>query len=171
MTFNAQQFVHPELYALYDTMDLRKTVLFDSASTAGYVNLVSRYSGDFYDFGGLAVDEVLLNHAEGSARMGAESDALEDLNRLLLNRYRTGQFEELTLTGDGLMKRILEERRKELLFRGIRWMDLRRLNQDPKYAVSLDRSYNDSDAVLEPGGEGYTIPIPPNELVLNPDLD
>lgn len=171
MTFNAEQFVHPDLYALYDSLDLRKTVLFDSASTEGFVNMVSRYTGDYFDFGGLAVDEVLLNHAEASARIGNEEEALQDLNQLLLHRYVSGEFEDLEISGETLMRRILEERRKELLFRGIRWLDLRRLNQDPAYAVTLDRSYNESEAVLAPGGDGYTIPIPPNEYVLNPGLD
>ncbi|PZX57605.1 SusD-like starch-binding protein associating with outer membrane [Algoriphagus ratkowskyi] len=171
ITFNKEQFVHPALYDLYDSLDLRKTVLFDTARTAGYVNLVSRYSGDFYDFGGLAVDEVLLNRAEAAARIGEEDIALQDVNRLLSNRYIKNSFEELELSGSELMKRILAERRKELLFRGIRWMDLRRLNQDPVYAITLNRSYNESDATLLPKGSGYTIPIPPNEISLNPKLD
>ncbi|WBL44270.1 RagB/SusD family nutrient uptake outer membrane protein [Algoriphagus halophytocola] len=171
MTFNAEQFVHPDLYALYDSLDLRKTVLFDSARTEGYVNLVSRYTGDYFDFGGLAVDEVLLDHAEASLRIGNEKEALEDLNELLRHRYVSGEFTELNLSGEPLMRRILEERRKELLFRGIRWLDLRRLNQDPAYAVTLDRSYNGSEAVLLPEGDGYTVSIPPNEYTLNPNLD
>lgn len=170
LTSNSGLLVNPDLYRLYDSLDQRKELLFEEATHEGFYNLISRYSGDFYDFSGLAVDEVLLNHAEAAARLGMESIALEDLNRLMKNRIRAGYFKEQYFTGAALMKRILEERRKELLFRGIRWMDLRRLNQENAYAVTLEREYNEGNAMLEPNGKGYTIPIPPLESQLNPSL-
>ena len=166
-TFYREQWVDPGLYALYDSMDLRKTVFFRQSRVAGRYNFVSRYSGDFQDWGGLAVDEVLLNRAEAAARTGQELQALDDLNRLLENRYADG-FIPLDLKGKELLVRILEERRKELVFRGIRWMDLRRLNQDPEFAVTIRRTVAGKEYVLIPEGEGYTTPIPDRELANNP---
>lgn len=168
-TFYREQWIDPSLYALYEDDDLRKTVLYTLSRTSGRYNLTARYSGDFFDWGGLAVDEVVLNRAEAGARLGRDDQALEDLNTLLVKRYRTG-FTPSNLQGKDLLDKILEERRKELVFRGIRWMDLRRLNQDPEYAKTLTRTIGSETYSLVPGGPGYTIPIPPRELTTNPDL-
>lgn len=168
-TFYREQWVDPTLYALYDSVDLRKSILYRESRVAGRYNFVSRYSGDFQDWGGLAVDEVLLNRAEAAARTGQEAQALNDLNRLLENRYAEG-FSPLDLTGRSLLVRILEERRKELVFRGIRWIDLRRLNQDPEFAVTVKRTVAGQEYVLLPQGAGYTVPLPDREMENNPAL-
>jgi tetratricopeptide (TPR) repeat protein len=168
-TFYREQWVDPVLYSLYDSVDLRKTILFRESRVAGRYNFVSRYSGDFQDWGGLAVDEVLLDRAEAAARLGREELALADLNLLLENRYAEG-FTPLDLKGKELLKRIIEERRKELVFRGIRWMDLRRLNQDPEFAVTLRRTVAGKEYILLPQGEGYTFPIPDREINQNPQF-
>lgn len=168
-TFNREQWVDPALYALYENEDLRKTIYFQVSRVAGLFNFVARYSGDFLEWGGLATDEVLLTRAESAYRTGNEAMALADLNVLLKNRF-SSKLEPLVLSGRALLKRILEERRKELVFRGVRWMDLRRLNQDPEWAVTLRRVVSGKEMVLEPGGSGYTVPIPPRELINNPSL-
>ncbi len=168
-TFNREQWVDPTLYALYEREDLRRTIYFQVSRVAGLFNFVARYSGDFVEWGGLATDEVLLTRAESAFRTGNEPMALADLNFLLKNRY-SAKFEPLVLSGRDLLKRILEERRKELVFRGLRWMDLRRLNQDPEWAITLRRVVSGKEFLLEPGGRGYTIPIPPRELKNNPSL-
>lgn len=72
------------------------------------------------------------------------------------------------LSGDDLMKRIVEERRKELVFRGIRWLDLKRYNFYPELRVTLERNYNEDGASLPPGDTRYTFLIPPAEMNLNP---
>ncbi|REG77514.1 RagB/SusD family nutrient uptake outer membrane protein [Algoriphagus antarcticus] len=166
-TFDRQQWVDSELFSLYDSTDLRRSIFFKESRTPGKFNFVSRYSGDYFDWGGLAVDEVLLDRAEALARIGNDSQSLADLNYLLINRYK-GNFVPLDLKGSELMTRILLERRRELLFRGIRWMDLRRLNQDPKFAVTLKRMVYGKEKILLPGGSGYTVPIPERELENNP---
>lgn len=168
-TFNREQWVDPSLYELYENEDMRKSIFFERSRVAGFYNYIARYSGDFVEWGGLAVDEVILNRAESAFRIGNMSMALNDLNWFLSYRYRAG-FKPLNLSGKSLMKRILEERRKQLVFRGIRWMDLRRLNQDPEWAVTLRREVSGEKLVLEPGGKGYTLPIPPRELWNNPHM-
>ena len=169
-TFDREQWVDSDLFSLYDSSDLRKSIFFQESRVPGKFNFVSRYSGDYFDWGGLAVDEVLLDRAEASVRIGKEEQALKDLNYLLENRYDS-DFMPLSLNGDELLSRILEERRKELVFRGIRWMDLRRLNQDPEFAVTLKRMVRGEEKILEPGGSAYTVPIPERELENNPALN
>lgn len=169
VTYNRQQLVNPELFELYDSLDLRKKVNFRESRTSGFYNFVARYTGDFYDFGGLAIDEVLLNRAESAIRIGKKEEALMDLNRLRQSRYVAGEYVPVTGISDmELLKEIVLERRKELLFRGIRWMDLRRLNQDSEFAIIMDRKFNETDAILLPNDDGYTFPIPPSEQELNP---
>jgi len=171
VTYNRQQFVNPELYELYDSLDLRKRVNFLISRTPEFYNFVARYTGDFYDFGGLAVDEVLLNHAEAAIRIGKKQESLDDLNRIREVRFQRGTYEPIVEVSDAeLLEEVLEERRKELLFRGLRWLDLRRLNQDPDFAITLERKFNESEAVLPPNGEGYTFSIPPAEMSLNPSF-
>lgn len=171
VTYNRQQFVNPDLYELYDSTDLRSKVNFRISRTAGYFNFVARYTGDFYDFGGLATDEVILNRAEAAVRIGKKEEALEDLNRLREYRYVKGEYESIDGISDSeLLKEVLLERRKELLFRGLRWLDLRRLNQDPAFAVTLERKFNEEAASLPPNSEGYTFDIPPSEKLLNPGI-
>ncbi|QYH40547.1 RagB/SusD family nutrient uptake outer membrane protein [Algoriphagus sp. NBT04N3] len=167
-TVNNQMVINPEVYELYDSLDLRKTVYFSSSPVKGMYSLTGRYTGDAFLFTGLATDEVLLDHAEAAARLGREDQALNDLNYLLEHRFQSGAFTPLVgVSGKELLRRIIEERRKELVFRGIRWLDLRRYNQDPDLAITIDRSWNNSESILLPNSEGYVFPIPPRELRWN----
>ncbi len=167
-TVNNQMLINPEIYELYDSLDLRKTVYFSPSPVEGMYFLAGRYTGDAFLFTGLATDEVLLDHAEAAARTGKENQALQDLNYLLEHRFQAGSFTPLAgISGKKLLQRIIEERRKELVFRGVRWLDLRRYNQDPDLAITIDRSWNNSENILLPNSEGYVFPIPPRELNLN----
>ncbi|WP_186774472.1 RagB/SusD family nutrient uptake outer membrane protein [Chitinophaga pinensis] len=68
---------------------------------------------------------------------------MKDLNTLLRSRWVTGTYADMTATdgADALLK-VLRERRKELIFRGRRWTDLRRLNKDPRFAKTIVRKIN-----------------------------
>ncbi|MEB2787188.1 RagB/SusD family nutrient uptake outer membrane protein [Algoriphagus persicinus] len=167
-TVHNQLLVNPELYKLYDSLDLRKGVFFRPSPIKNRFYLAGKYTGDANLFTGLATDEVLLDHAESAVRLGYDLIAVEDLTYLLANRYLDGNAVSVEgLSGNKLLRKVLEERRKELVYRGIRWLDLRRLNQDIEFGVTIDRGENDSEAVLLPNSEGYVFPIPPRELNLN----
>jgi hypothetical protein len=55
---------------------------------------------------------------------------------------------------------ILVERRKELLFRGTRLTDLKRLNQDSRFAVTLKRKLNGTLYELSPNDNRYIAQLP-----------
>jgi hypothetical protein len=170
-TGNRQLFVSPELYNLYDSSDLRKELLFSKSTTPNRMNVAGRYTGDFLLFTGLATDEVMLDRAEAAARIGNDAKALEDLNKLLKMRIKSNVFQPIEgVSGKNLVKRIGEERRKELLFRGVRWLDLRRYNLDPEMALPLRRIWNTGEFNLAPNSERYVFPIPPREIRLNDKL-
>jgi hypothetical protein len=116
----------------------------------------------------LALDEVYLIAAECKAR-GTDVDAAgELLNTLLAKRYRKGSFTPLrSMDASELLKLILEERRKELVFRGVRWSDLRRLNIDDQLAITVYRTVKGDELQLLPNSPKYLFPIPDQEIQVN----
>lgn len=146
--------------ALYDSNDLRKTLFFTNNSFVGGYAFIGDYSG-YHVFTGIATDELYLLRAEGYARMGNTAAALTDLNTLLVNRYKTGTFVPRTaVDASDVLTQIITERKKELVERGCRWTDLRRLNTDPRFAVTLSRTLLGQTYTLPPNDSRYTLQIP-----------
>ncbi len=155
------------LFASYDSNDLRKTVYFVKTSN-GYTSFKGTYDYKGYTYCGLATDEIYLIRAECYARAGNVTEALNDLNTLLASRWKTRSFIPYTASSpeDALLK-ILAERRKELIFRGLRWTDLRRLNKEDRFKVTLTRTINGTTYSLPPNDLRYAILIPPSEIQLS----
>ena len=148
--------VSPDLMALYDEGDLR-VPLFFRESGAGFKG---SYYGRSTLFAGIAVDEVYLMRAEAYARTGELDLAVADLNYLLQNRYAPDAFEPIATTdSEYLLHCILEERRKELVFRGIRWPDVKRLNLEGA-GIKMTRTINGIEHVLNPNDARFSLPIP-----------
>lgn len=149
----------------YDWNDLRRYAFYRTSSD-GSAYQKGGYSGSFFPFTGLATDELYLIHAECAARAGNTSHAMNDINTLLLQRWKTGTFPGYSVSSLAeALDTVLLERRKELPFRGVRWSDLRRLNQEGMNIV-LIRSLNGTRYTLNPNDENYTLPIPPDVLSL-----
>ena len=156
-------FVDSTLMDLYDENDLRKKAFFDRASNGQFI-YTGKISGDTRNFGGLSVGELYLNAAEGYSRMGEDGEALKFLNELLALRYDSEFWEPIaSLNSSELLERILQERRKELFGRGLRWMDLRRLNQEGA-GITLVREVKGQRYELVPNSLRYTFPIPMDEI-------
>lgn len=153
--------VDTTLYKAYDDNDLRKTLLFSEVSGSSWHTFNGSYDGTIIPFNGPATDEMYLVRAEAAARAGRVSDALKDLNTLRQNRFKTGAFEPLSgLDPAGTLNVVLLERRKELLLRGLRWTDLRRLNREPALAVTLKKVILGTVYTLPPSDARYVFPIP-----------
>ncbi|WP_394974938.1 RagB/SusD family nutrient uptake outer membrane protein [uncultured Croceitalea sp.] len=103
----------------------------------------------------LRMGEVYLNRAEANFRGGTSigDTPLNDVNAI---RTRAGLAPLTTLTLDD----ILLERRKELCFEGHRRMDLLRNNLNLK---------PDNGAISAPGSDKVILPIPDDELNINPN--
>jgi starch-binding outer membrane protein, SusD/RagB family len=150
----------------YDWNDLRRYVFYKTSSVSGYTYQKGGYSGSFYPFTGLATDELYLIRAECAARAGNTGNAMNDINTLLLQRWKTGTFPGYSASSPAeALDTVLLERRKELPFRGVRWSDLRRFNQEGMNIV-LIRSLGGVGDTLKPNDENYTLPIPPDVLSL-----
>lgn len=86
---------------------------------------------------------------------------MQDLNALLAKRWKTGFFIPFSAgTADEALAIILQERRKELIFRGLRWSDLKRLNKEPRFAVTLKKTIGEKEYILPPNDNRYLFPIP-----------
>lgn len=159
--------VDPTLYSYYAANDLRKTLFFKTVS-GGYTFKGSYYGGNRL-FAGIASDEIYLIRAECYARAGNVAAAIGDLNTLLQTRYKSGTYVPYatSMTADAALQLVLQERRKELVFRGIRWPDLRRLNLDSRFATTLSRTFNGQNYTLPPNDIRYVLPIPPNEIQIS----
>ena len=157
--------VDSALYASYDKNDLRRALFFQPASSGGGVFFKGFYSSGHLTFSGCAVDEIFLIRAECRARNGDISGALDDLNHLLITRWKPGTFQPyVAATADQALRLIIAERRKELPWRELRWSDLRRLDTDGRFAHTLIRASGDS---LPSGNARYTWLIPLSEISMS----
>lgn len=163
-------YVDSGLYKSYDDNDLRKKMFF-KVNTTGQAIFCGFYTGgsagSLKTFGGIATDEVYFIRAECYARAGKITEAMNDLNTVMATRWSTGKFVPFTAanTGDALAL-VLTERRKETLYRGLRWPDLRRLNSEGA-SITLYRTINGRQYTLPPNDPRYVLPIPPDIIALS----
>jgi starch-binding outer membrane protein, SusD/RagB family len=165
MLIQPNYYVDSTLYRSYALNDLRRTIFY-STGTGGAINFKGQYTAKTNFFAGLAVNELYLISAEAKARLGNVAGAMADLNTLLSKRWKTGTFVPLAAsTPDAALSIILIERRKELPFTASsRWSDLRRLNQDIRFASTITRVLNGVTYTLTPNHAKYVLPIPDQEI-------
>jgi starch-binding outer membrane protein, SusD/RagB family len=158
--------IDSSLYKSYNVNDLRRSVFFRTSGNTQYW-WGSYFNGptlESFVFDGIANDELYLIRAECRARAGNVTDALNDLNTLLRNRWKTGTYSDFTTNDPAVaLAWILEERRKELLFRGLRWSDLRRFNLEGAN-ITLKRIINNTTYTLPPNDLRWTLLIPDIEI-------
>ncbi|MFC5282016.1 RagB/SusD family nutrient uptake outer membrane protein [Pedobacter alpinus] len=155
--------INPDLYQSYAVNDLRKDLFFRRNTDGTTYQFKGNYTGvnGTTLFTGLTTAEILLNRAEALARTNQLALAMDDLNMLLLKRYQTGTYVAKTANNEAeALDLILLERRKELIFRGVRWYDLKRLNLDANWAVTLNKSVLGQNYTLLPNANRYVFPIP-----------
>src|SRR5690606_23415263 len=93
--------------------------------------------------------------------------ARDRLTKLLSNRYTLNAFSIPPINEKvELIKFIINERKKELLFRGIRWSDLRRFNKEKEFEMTLYRTVGGQNYELHPNDKRYVLPIPDDVVVL-----
>ncbi|SEW17486.1 RagB/SusD family nutrient uptake outer membrane protein [Chitinophaga arvensicola] len=166
-------YVSTGFYQMYDAHDLRAPLFFREVPDQGNYQYIGSYNDGGRTnvpspFSGFTVAELYLIRAECYARKNDAGKAMGDLNTLLVKRFENNEFQPLVPgTPKEALNIVLAERRKELVFRNLRFMDLRRLNADPAYAVTLTRTLNDETFTLLPGDNRYVFPIPYNEISTN----
>lgn len=160
---NNRAFIPQNLYNSYDDRDLRKKIFFLKSSD---ITFKGNYDGkNSIYFAGFATDELYLIRAECEIRLGRIAEGLDFLNKLLILRFEKGSYLPYKdLDETEALSLVLSERRKELIKRGIRWTDLRRLLNEKgrvsKLMRKADNGIDQSSYTLEPIGKNYTYPIP-----------
>ena len=163
LSISTTAYVDTLLYQSYASNDLRKAIYFRTISGTN-MGIKRGYSGTINAYSGLAMDEVYLNRAECLARSGNIVGAMNDLNTVLINRWKTGTYTNQTAVSQSdALQKILTERRKELLFRGLRWIDIKRFNKENAGWI-LTRILNGTTYSLSPNSPLYVLPIPDNEI-------
>jgi hypothetical protein len=154
----------------YHQDDLRLSVFYENNSFGGKY-FKGSYEGFNGLFGGIAIDEIFLIRAECYARLNDKESALKDLNTLMMKRWKNTVPYPIITAHDSkeALNLIIQERRKELAFRGLRWTDLRRLNANGENIV-LTRSFEGITYTLLPNDKRYTYLIPPEVLSFNPEM-
>lgn len=162
VTASPESFINPELYQLYGENDRRKALFF-RLDIGGNSLYKGSLTGNLELFTGISLPEMYLTAAEGAIRAGNVEDGLGYLNQLGSNRY-VDFVEWENLTAEEALEVVLLERRKEQVFRGTRWLDMKRL-----WYLSPD-----SKVEREINGELYTLTseeqfiwqVPPYEIEL-----
>ncbi|RZK27284.1 MAG: RagB/SusD family nutrient uptake outer membrane protein [Flavobacterium sp.] len=125
-----------------------------------------------YSFG-IGYPELYLTKAELLARDGKSDEAIAVVNFIRKNRIRTAVYADQTASSpaDALTK-VLDERRRELAFSGLRWFDMKRLDQEGRMleVKRINPTTGTVDATLAPKDSKYTFEIPTRVLGFNPDM-
>ncbi len=113
--------------------------------------------------------EALLNMAEALAQLGRLDEALDAYNLLRQNRIIMYEDEDINVKAD-LIEAIRDERRREFMFEGFRWCDLRRYGMPQithKYSTEIGQLVT---YVLEEEDPMYTLPLEDILILENPAL-
>jgi tetratricopeptide (TPR) repeat protein len=106
-----------------------------------------------------SVPEMYLIRAECNARSGDIDAVATDINTLRKKRlfnYKAINFSNKKES----LKFVLDERRRELFFMGLRLFDLKRLNLEAEFAKSVTHTLGKFDYTLKAGSNNLILPIP-----------
>jgi len=162
--------ISDDLYKSYADNDLRK-VVFYRLRPDGTLRFKGNYRQGSSLFSGISTNEIYLIRAECLARNGDIEEAMTDLNHLLVNRWKkqNGRTTFIDLKANSkaeALSSILEHRRKELIMRGLRWMDIKRLNKEG-VNISLKRIINGQTYELPANDHRFALPLPENVIRLS----
>ena len=120
--------------------------------------------------GGINIAEVWLIKAEAALRKSTSdvNGALEALNFLRQNRYAAATYQPVTTTDkDELLTEILNERRRELVYTDLSFLDKKRQNADPKTAKPMTRTVYGQSYTMPVGDPRWELLIPYNVMDFN----
>lgn len=183
--------ISPELKTLFESNDLRYSLFlrdtgtsivnwFDTGSGAAIWTPATTTERFTYMSVGLRTAEVYLTLAEAYARLGDLANATDYVNRLRAKRLSGANTGIDTPASQvEMVKAVITERRKELLFGFHRFFDLKRLNTEPEYqttitrtfpVVNISETYPQQTYTLRPDSRLYIIPFPRSARDKNPNL-
>ena len=132
------EFLDNELANLFEESDLGKA-FFISETEERYFKYEPIDPQSAFPLSGFSVQEMMLNVAESEARLVNLDEAMEYLSKLSINRIDRSGFateeeflDAVKLNCDNLADctfQVLSERRRELMSSGLRWFDIKRIQE------------------------------------------
>jgi starch-binding outer membrane protein, SusD/RagB family len=162
-----------DFYNKFRATDVRRQLFLNGTRASQAVKIVNKYPNtntvaDKDDTKVIRYSEVLLTLAEAYYRLNDEANALLYLNQVA--KRREPSFAGYASTGAQLLEDILLERRKELAFEGMRYLDLLRLNRDVT-RVNINNNYiGVTPLTLAATSNKRIYPIPQDERDANPNI-
>ena len=155
------------LFQLYQENDLRKLIYFRVNPNGDIIFKGNYTGGSSGKMTSVAVDELYLIAAESYAQTGDVTKSMKMPNALLITRWKAETFIPFVANSkEEALQLIRKERQKELLFRGIRWADLKRYNRDGAN-ITLTRTIENKQYSLPPNDPRYAIAIPEDIIKLS----
>lgn len=171
--------LNPELLALFEPGDLRATLFTVDGSAFPW----APFQGKAYNkhriilanakiTNGPTLPEMMLIKAEALARdNGRFAEAVAVLNSLRSKRFEDSAYKPLQIMDQqAILKLVINERRKELMGKGLRWFDQKRLAAEPGFVNTQTRTYKGESFTLAPNSNRYVMPIASKYIVLNPEI-
>lgn len=171
--------LNPELLALFEPGDLRAMLFTVDGSALPW----APFQGKAYNkhriilanakiTNGPTLPEMMLIKAEALARdAGRFNEAVAVLNNLRSKRIEESSYKPLQIPGQqATLKLVINERRKELMGKGLRWFDQKRLAAEPGFVNTQTRTYKGESFTLAPNSNRYVMPIASKYIVLNPEI-
>ena len=162
-----------DLYNQYSATDARLGLFITGVRASQTVRIVNKYpntsnAADKDDVKVIRYAEVLLTLAEAYFHASDETNALLYLNKFA--KQRDPSFAGYASTGSQLLDDIMLERRKELAFEGMRYLDLQRLKRNVA-RVNINNNYIGITPLTLPVDNFRRIfPIPQNERDANAEI-
>lgn len=122
---------------------------------------------------GVTFPELYLNAAELAARSGEPVKAMDWVNKIRKVRIKKAFYQPLTASDkDVALTIVLAERRRELAFAGLRWMDMKRLDREGRMpeVQRINKRTGEIMETLKPQDKKYTLQIPARVRKFNPNI-
>ncbi|MBV7529625.1 RagB/SusD family nutrient uptake outer membrane protein [Chitinophaga sp. sic0106] len=164
--------ISQDLLNILGEKDLRYVYTFTRLTSTGAAsaNPLPDYFGNMLN-SSITVPEMMLINAEYLARNGKASEAMDVLNAIRKNRFKPADYTALTAsTKEEALLNVLQERRRELMFHGLRWFDLKRLNRETAFRKDLKRTYKGNDYTLVALSNKYLFQICPKIIQINGNI-
>lgn len=171
--------LNPDLLALFEPGDLRATLFTVDGSVFTWTPFLGKaynkhriISANAKITNGPTLPEMMLIKAEALARDNARfAEAVAVLNNLRSKRFDESTYKPLQITDQqAILKLVINERRKELMGKGLRWFDQKRLAGESGFVNTQTRTYKGKSFTLAPNSNRYVMPIASKYIVLNPEI-
>jgi len=163
---NYHFYTNPGIWTTYFSSDLYDLFSEDDLRLQYFATYDPQYDSYIYNLFwfcemGITVPEMHLVIAEAEARQNNPIGAMTALNKVREKRIDSQTYSpETASNASEALAKVLIERRKELMFTGLRWIDQRRLIKTGDFNTVVTRLLNGETLSFEPTPENYTVNIP-----------